>query len=523
MSESQLDLSRLALDRSPTDAAQKKPRRRRWVSRYVLPSGILLGFVGLMFAAAGREFLPKPSVTVVPVMVKRGEVQQSGTPLFQAAGWIEPRPTSVSVAALAPGVVEELLVVEGQQLEKGEPIARLISIDAELSVELAKSMLTIREGELQGVQAELKAAVTRLNRPVHLQALLADAESMLARSTTELEKLPFLLQAAKATEEFARNSHTRNQTLGRSGARAIAIVDVEQSAKELTVATSQWQELQRRGPNLQREIKALQQKATALRTQLELLVEEQRQVGEAEARVKSYSALRDEAKLRLRQAELTLERTVIRSPMDGRILRLVALPGTRVMGLEQSAAQSSSTIVEMYDPKRLQVRADVRLEDVPMVTPGAPVEIETASSGKSILGRVLQSTSSANIQKNTLEVKVELVDPPSAVSPEMLVTATFLAPKTESVGKDAKKKERIFVPKQLILNSASGDAIWVVDADQLAILKTVNVGGAGTDGLVEIREGLNVTDKLIASGSENLASGDTVRIQGEHQTMGTGR
>ncbi len=40
------------------------------------------------------------------------------------------------------------------------------------------------------------------------------------------------------------------------------------------------------------------------------------------------------------------------------------------MGLESTAGQSSSTVVVMYDPQKLQLRTDVRLEDVPMVTPG---------------------------------------------------------------------------------------------------------------------------------------------------------
>ena len=36
----------------------------------------------------------EPGVKVVPVHVSRAEVQQAGTPLFKAAGWVEPRPTS---------------------------------------------------------------------------------------------------------------------------------------------------------------------------------------------------------------------------------------------------------------------------------------------------------------------------------------------------------------------------------------------------------------------------------------------
>ena len=114
------------------------------------------------------------------------------------------------------------------------------------------------------------------------------------------------------------------------------------------------------------------------------------------------------------------------------------------MGLETTAGQSSSTVVEMYDPQKLQVRVDVRLEDVPMVTPGQQVNIETASSADVIHGQVLQITSSANIQKNTLEVKVELLDPPLAVSPEMLVTAAFLAPKSDISSDSMREAERIF-------------------------------------------------------------------------------
>ena len=149
MNKSQLDLSQLALDRSPSESTTKQPRPRRWLLRYVLPIGILLGFIALLGVTVGRQLLPQQPVTIVPVIVKRGEVQPAGTTLFQAAGWIEPRPTSVNVAALAPGVIEALLVVEGQQVAKGEPIARLIAIDAELAVEQATAKLAIREGELQ--------------------------------------------------------------------------------------------------------------------------------------------------------------------------------------------------------------------------------------------------------------------------------------------------------------------------------------------------------------------------------------
>lgn len=515
----QLDLSKLALERSPSPQDGPLARRRSaWFSRYAVPAVIIVGFMILLAVAARDQFLPRPNVTVVPVIVKQGEVQTAGTPLFQAAGWIEPRPTPVSVAALTPGVIEELLVVEGQRVEQGEPIARLIRIDAELAVEQAEATLAIRKGELLRAQAEHEAAQVRFEKPVHLKAQLADAQSLLAKAKTELNKLPFLIRSANANVEFTERSLSGKREAG----NAVAEVVVNQAAKEHANALAELEELQQRGPLLQREIDALQDKVNALQEQLELLTEERRQLAESKAKVASAEALRDEAQSRLRQAKLELDRTVVRAPIQGTILRLVASPGMRLMGQSQTAGQSSSTVVEMYDPDRLQVRADVRLEDVPLVTPGAPVNIETASSKKAIKGRVLLPTSKANIQKNTLEVKVELVDPPTTVSPEMLVTATFLAPELETDAEPV-QAEFLLVPKQLVKADEDGEFIWIVNADGQAMRRQVQVGMDAANELVEITEGLNATDKLIASGTENLSPGVMVKITGQDQVIGMGR
>ena len=519
MTTSKLDLSQLALDRSPTASTAKKRRPRRWFSRYILPSSILLGFLALLGATASRRLWPKQSVTVVPVIMKRSEVQQAGTTMFQAAGWIEPRPTAISVAALAPGVIEELLVVEGQQVTRGEPIARLISIDAELAVEQAETTLAIRNGELQRAEAERDAAVIRMENPIHLTVQLSEADSLLARAQTEYDKLPFLIEAAEARLKFTTATvHSR-----RAAGAAIPARTLQQAEAEDSEADATLRELRVRQPNLKREIDAFQNKVNAVQTQLRLLVEERRQLNEAKAKVASAAALRDEAISLLRKARLNLERNVVRSPINGRVLRLVAVPGMRVMGLDAPGGQSSSTVVELYDPTRLQVRADVRLEDVPMVTPGQTVEIETASSGHAIQGRVLQPTSAANIQKNTLEVKIELITPPPTVSPEMLVTATFLAPLNGIVSSDEIQTERVFIPEQLVQSNDVGKFVWVVDAQNQAVRKPITIGGTSPDGLVEVVEGLNVTDKLVSSGAESLHPGDFVIVIGDDQTIGMGR
>ncbi len=517
MSNAQIDLSRLAVDRtSTTPSADGQRRRHKWLSRYLVPGGILIGFVILMIAAAGKAVWPKPTVEVVPVIVKRSTVQGSGTPLFQAAGWIEPRPTSINVPALAPGVIEELLVVEGQSVAKGEPVARLISIDAEIAVQEARAAVARAEGELSRAQAEQRAARVRLEKPAHLQVLWADAKSLLAKAETELANLPFQVETARANLEYAREN-----VGGKRGAgKAVPSVVLQKAEAELAAADARLRELKTREVSLKREIDALQEKAAAINLQLNLLVEEKRQLDEAVAKVQAATALQDSARLRLRKAELELERNTIRAPIEGRILRLLAAPGNRVMGLETAAGQNSSSVVEMYDPNRLQVRADVRLEDVPLVQPGQPVEIETASSESTIRGRVLRPNSTANIQKNTLEVKVELLNPPATVRPEMLVTATFLAVGETAPANAPSQSQRMFVPENLLQTRDSETAVWIVDSTGRACRQSVKIGQPTAAGLVEIKSGLQVTDKLIASDTSNLTNGMLVQISAVGRTTG---
>lgn len=516
MSNSNLDLSQLALNRSPTRPPAADPRRNKWLVRYVLPAIILLGFVVLLLATAGIQLWPRTTVTVMPVIVKRGTVSQAGTPLFQAAGWIEPRPTPVTVPALISGVIEHLLVVEGQQVKQGEPIAHLIAIDAELRVERAQALLAQRQSELSRAQAEQRAAETRLSKPVHLHALLADAQSLLAKAKTEYDKLPFLITAADAQVAFTRRSLDGKRAAG----TAVAGLVLEQANQSHAAAIAELEELQARQPNLKHEIETLREKVRAIDEQLSLLVEERRQLAEAQAKVALETARRDEAELSVREAELALARTIVRAPIDGRVLRLVASPGARVAGMEASG--NTSAVIEMYDPNRLQVRADVRLEDVPLVIVGAPVKIETASSGKTIAGHVLRATSSANVQKNTLEVKVELVDPPATISPEMLVTATFLAPNVAADPADAQDAERLYAPRSLIRNDDDGSFVWIVDAQSRAIKRNVTLGSDAEDGLVEVTEGLVITDKLIAANVDALEDGAHVTLGGEDTTIGIG-
>jgi HlyD family secretion protein len=513
-----VDLRQLAVER-PAAGSRPLTRKRAWLTRWALPLAIVVGFVAIVGWSAREHWLPAKPVTVVPVMLAKAEIQQAGTPLFQAAGWIEPRPRAVLATALVEGVVAELLVVEGQEVTAGQTIATLVDAEARIAVREAQAALQLRQAERDSAQATLTAAQRNLEKPVHLEAALAEADSALAQVETELKNLPFSIRAAESRLQLSRQDLEGKQSV----AKDIAGRVLQKSQSEFDAAVAALEELRQRGLSLEAQKQACSRRSEALRTRLSLKADERRALEESTANFAAATAKVTQAELVVESARLRLDRMTIRSPITGRVLSIHAPPGRRLMGLSPSSEQDASTVAHLYDPNMLQVRADVRLEDVPQVQVGQPVQILTASLKQPLRGHVLATTSQADIQKNTLSVKVAIDDPPSVIKPEMLAQVTFLAP--ERPGSTAERESdpiRLLIARELVETGEGGAAVWVADsASKIARRKAVQLGRAGTDQLTEVTTGLTALDKLIVGGRESLKNGDRIRVTGEDRVLGT--
>ncbi len=425
----EVDIKQLAIVRDPPAGAQ--PRRRRHVtSRYVIPGVLVAGLCALLAWAARDTLLPGQKVWVVPVLASQSMSQSEGTPLFQAAGWIEPRPTPIRIAALAPGVVERLLVVEDQAVKAGEPIAELIKADAQLTRDGAEARLQLREAELAEARADLEAAT--------------------------------------------------------------AVYDAKQGSKGVVAARSI-------------------QEAKSARDA-------------AKARVDAARARVEQARVALAEAKLRLDRMTVRAPIDGRVYQLVAYPGsTLVGGMGPVPNSDGSTVVTLYRPEMLQIRADVRFEDIPKVSLGQPVLVNNPALAEPIAGKVLFVSSEANIQKNTLEVKVALDAPAAVLKPEMLVDVTYLAPKPAEAVAETTEQVRLYLPQQLVLHDDGGSYVWVADQSAGVARKTaVTIGSAVGGGLVEVTRGLDVASRVIARGHDGLDDGDRIQVVSEDAELVAG-
>ncbi len=180
-----------------------------------------------------------------------------------------------------------------------------------------------------------------------------------------------------------------------------------------------------------------------------------------------------------------------------------------------------STIVTLYRPEMLQVRVDVRFEDIPKVGVGQPVQINNPALPAPLSGEVLFVGSEADIQKNTLQVKVAIAESPAVLRPEMLVDVTFLSRerKAESGESRAEGREqeeilatRIYIPKELLQRNELGSFVWSADQSAGVARKTiVQTGAVSSNGLIEITSGLTISSKLIDTGRHELREGERIR------------
>ena len=511
---SEVDLSQLAVDRTSSKQTLGLRPRRSIMTRYVLPGLLILGFLTLVgWTSRDYVFPPKP-VQVIPVLATQSQVRSEGTSLFSAAGWIEPRPTAIRVAALASGVVEQLLVVEDQLIEAGEAVAELIKDDAKLVRDRAIADRQFSEGELERAEAELTAAKTRFNQPVHLQARLAEADAALAKVNTMLTNLPFETQRAQSRLSFAERDYRRNK----SSQGSVSAREIDEARTAYETSNALLQELQDRASSLESEVAAISQRREAINVQLQLLADEIEAKDRAEAQVKIAQARLRQMEVAEAEAELRLSRMTIKAPVHGRVYQLVGLPGARVGEgvMTAMAGHDGSSIITMYQPDSLQIRVDVRFEDIPKVSLGQPVKIDNAALKEPIMGSVLFISSEADIQKNTLQVKVAIDSPPDFFKPEMLLDATFLAPKQIAETDDTKQELRLYVPERLVIQSEGQSCVWIADQSAGVARKVfVTLGAVGNGGLVEVTEGLNLSSRLVTSGTEDLKDGDRISITGE--------
>lgn len=484
MSESLHTLRRREAEDSPSPA-RDLPKKKFPVPSLAkaLPWLLMAAFVLLAWWLFGDQLESGRKVELVKVVTVRAQETASaaavenaagafvdalsfeGPTLFQSSGWVEPDPLLIRATTLYSGVVEAVHVLEGEHVSKGQHLATMVADDAELDLQTAQAQLAEARASLASHVANLQASRAFLESK---RREVAAAEARLNELADESDRL------TKAGKDVFRESQIRQAALR---------VDSQQALVEAT--------------------RSKVNEADAQKSQSEAAVE-----------LAKANLARADAEVGRRQLALT--RTRILSPIDGRIQRLYAAPGKKRM-LEMDDPESA-TIATLFEPEHLQARIDVPLEEAAQLVIGQPVRLRsTLLPDRVFEGRVTRIDGEADIQRNTLQAKVEILNPADKLRPEMLCRAEFLSPPRVS-GKDAMPNSEssgrvaLYISESALLGSGQNASAWALDASGERIeRRNLRLGDERREDHVRVLEGLRPGDVVVDSPPSDLEAGERVR------------
>lgn len=519
-------------EHAPTTADLRLPRR--WISRLVLPLLLMGGFIGLLVWASWEVLLPRKPVKVTPVLLRTEVVEATGAELFKANGWVEPRPYPVEVTAQLEGMarIKTLYVTPGQHVRAGQVLAELDDAKAKLDLQAAERKLTRKRAAIRSAQADVAKAQTALQNAERVILLTAqEATAEIASATADLTKAQAQVANSVLTLQVEEDLY-RNRVVSSD-------IKVQQARKAVEVTEAEVAIMQAR---LSRARTGAQVRAGLATTQRDAA---QAELASMQAKQQEATQEAAEAEVEVARAALELERTIVRAPIRGIIMQLNARQGSLLGGRAPGQGMTES-ILTLYDPLQLQVRVEVPNNKFALVRYGQPaiVEVEDVLPGQRLQGQVLYDTHQANIARNSVPVKVALPEPvPAALlalatptplgplvwgwhqqaqgleklRPEMIASVRFLAPPTKATAKGGQVR-RSFIPRRLVRGEGAQAQVWIVDAlTQRAELRQVTLATASAGEWVEVKEGLQPTDKVISSGTEGLQPGERVKVVGEEQ------
>ena len=463
---------------SSTNSEGATPIKRKRSYSWLLPVGLLAGFLLIFALIFGDRLLPAIPVETAPVTtIRSGNTAaqtsettpntakpisgKKGQLLFQASGWVEPDPYITFASTLLNGVVDKVLVLEGQKVHKGELLATLIDEDAKLDVKTAQRKYESYKKRIIAHCAGFKII------------------------DTEISSIQKKVEAIKTQVTEARDTFSR---LSKLSSGAVSKQEVVQAQMALERHVALLAEAQSSIPNLEAKKAQLKAEKESMEAELETLATS------------------------LELAQLALKRTRITSPIDGVVLQLHAAPGMKRM-LDMDSP-TSAVIVELYDPAKLQARIDVALSEASALFVGQPVElVSDLLPDQTFTGTVTRITGQADLQRNTLQVKVKIDKPDSRMRPEMLVRAKFFAvtrAKSDKLDASLGSTGRLalYVPEQALVSDTQ---VWVVSPESKAELRTIKLSQDIRDGHRLVIEGLRSGESVILKPHDQLREGGRVK------------
>lgn len=256
----------------------------------------------------------------------------------------------ITIASRVSGWITELPVIEGDEVKKGQLIARVDDRDSVLQREVLLSKLQAIEGQMAVVRAQ--------NGQVD-QETLGKFQSETSRLVAaEAEASALEVQLRQAREDYKRAQ------------------DIEKflTTQEVERARTSYQQTQE-------SLRKAQAEVAAVRGTLSAAGGSRRQLQVIERQLLVLAHQAGEIRAEVRRQEVDIADRSIVSPADGRVVMTFVHKGEHV-GVGQRIAM-------FHDPNQIWVEANVKETEVGLLKPGMKAEIRVdAYPGKSFSGAI---------------------------------------------------------------------------------------------------------------------------------------
>lgn len=304
--------------------------------------------------------VPPPSSPLPPASPATSAVPTDPAAWVAAPGRVEPWSEEMRLGFDMAGKIRDVTVEEGDRVRQGQILARLAADELKARVEAAGQFLVASEAQLAKI--------------------LAGARNM------ERKEARAAVNEAKAILDVARIENERRRNL----------LSHEVLSKE-------------EADRAEREYKVAAERFDAARQHFHLVDDPAR-----EEDVKKAMADVAEARARLAEAQALAEKGVIRSPIDGVVLRKHRRAG------EMVSVSFDTPVITVGDISRLRVRADVDERDIAKVVVGQPAILMAEAYGRhrftGTVSRVTSILGKKNIhtddpaEKNDTRILETLID-----------------------------------------------------------------------------------------------------------------
>lgn len=289
-------------------------------------------------------------------------------------------------------------------------------------------------------------------------------------------------------------------------AAAAARVRAEQA--RLDEARAQAERLARAGPAVAAGDAA--QAGHRLAAQVAAVAAAEAEAAQAATGIATAEAAVTAARIAGDRAALARERCVLRAPIDGVVMRLLAVPG-------QHVGDDHMVVAELYDPARLQVRVDVPLGDAARVQPGQRAEVLVELWPERVFaGEVVRVVGIADVARNTLQAKVRLEAPAPELRPDMLARVRLLEP-PRPTPVDGGARAAPWAPEDGLVITGGAASALVVGVDGRIEPRAVTLGTGRRPGWIEVVDGLRPGEPVVVGDRAGLAPGQRVRAQREER------